>query len=70
VDDTAQFEACQTGMDCVPEMPWIDIRRHANSGAGYRGDDGIWTEPISSDQHMRCYLEAWRQRMNEGAANA
>jgi nitrite reductase/ring-hydroxylating ferredoxin subunit len=68
VDDTAQFEACQAGMEGVPEMPWIDIRRHMNSGAGHLGDDGIRTEPISSDQHMRCYLEAWRHTMNAGAA--
>jgi phenylpropionate dioxygenase-like ring-hydroxylating dioxygenase large terminal subunit len=68
VDDTAQFEACQAGMEGVPEMPWIDIRRHMSSGAGARGDDGIWTEPISSDQHMRCYLDAWRHCMNAGAA--
>jgi hypothetical protein len=39
-----------------------------SSGAGARGEDGIWTEPISSDQHMRCYLQAWRRCMNAGAA--
>jgi phenylpropionate dioxygenase-like ring-hydroxylating dioxygenase large terminal subunit len=68
VDDTAQFEACQAGMENVPEMPWIDIRRHMETGVGAPGDDGIWTEPISSDQHMRCYFEAWRRAMNAGAA--
>jgi hypothetical protein len=49
-------------------MPWIDIRRHMNTGVGHSGADGIWTEPISSDQHMRCYLDAWRRTMNEGFA--
>ncbi len=68
VDDTAQFEACQAGMEGVPEMPWIDIRRHMSTDAGHPGEDGIWTEPISSDQHMRCYLDAWRRSMNAGAA--
>jgi len=66
VDDTAQFEACQAGMETVPDMPWIDISRHLNTGVGHPGTDGIWTEPISSDQHMRCYLDAWRRTMNAG----
>jgi phenylpropionate dioxygenase-like ring-hydroxylating dioxygenase large terminal subunit len=70
VDDTAQFEACQTGMETVPEMEWIDIRRHLTTAAGHLGEDGIWTEPVSSDQHMRCYYEAWRHIMNEAAAGA
>lgn len=64
VDDTAQFEACQQGMETVPEMEWIDIRRHLTTGEGHREPDGLWTEPISSDQHMRCYYAAWRQVMN------
>jgi hypothetical protein len=68
VDDMAQFESCQQGMETVPEMPWIDIRRHMTTGVGHRGEDGIWTEPISSDQHMRCYFGAWRQIMNRAAA--
>jgi phenylpropionate dioxygenase-like ring-hydroxylating dioxygenase large terminal subunit len=66
VDDTAQFEACQAGMETVPDMPWIDISRHLNTSVGHPGTDGIWTEPISSDQHMRCYLDAWRRTMNAG----
>jgi len=70
VDDTAQFEACQAGMDGVPEMEWIDIRRHMETDAGRMEADGIWTEPVSSDQHMRCYYEAWRRIMNAGDASA
>lgn len=70
VDDTAQFEACQAGMEGVPEMEWIDIRRHLHTTAGHVADDGIWTEPVSSDQHMRCYLSAWQRIMNEGADRA
>jgi hypothetical protein len=64
----AQFESCQQGMETVPEMPWIDIRRHMETAAGHRAEDGIWTEPISSDQHMRCYFTAWRQIMNRAVA--
>ena len=70
VDDTAQFEACQVGMDGVPEMEWIDIRRHMGTGVGHQAEDGIWTEPISSDQHMRAYYAAWLRVMNESAARA
>ncbi len=70
VDDTAQFEACQTGMDSVPEMEWVDISRHIGTGAGKMAEDGIWTEPVSSDQHMRAYYGAWRRIMNESAERA
>ena len=69
VDDMAQFEACQEGMETVPEMSWIDIRRHMSTTAGHFESDGIWTEPISSDQHMRCYFGAWRRAMNGAAAD-
>ena len=68
VDDTAQFEACQAGMEDVPEMEWIDIRRHMDTGTGYLAEDGIWTEPVSSDQHMRLYYQAWRTVMDKAAA--
>jgi phenylpropionate dioxygenase-like ring-hydroxylating dioxygenase large terminal subunit len=70
VDDTAQFEACQAGMTDVPEMEWVDMRRHMETGVGRREEDGIWTEPISSDQHMRAYYAAWLRIMTEGAAKA
>jgi len=70
VDDTAQFEACQAGLDGVPEMEWVDVRRHLDSGVGRRGEDGCWQEPISSDQHMRAYYGAWRRIMNASAARA
>jgi phenylpropionate dioxygenase-like ring-hydroxylating dioxygenase large terminal subunit len=70
VDDTAQFEACQAGMTDVPEMQWVDMRRHMETGVGRLEDDGIWSEPISSDQHQRAYFAAWRRIMTEGAAKA
>ncbi len=63
VDDTAQFESCQHGLEDVPEMEWVDIRRHMETGVGYPDTDGLWREPISSDLHLRCYYAAWRQVM-------
>jgi phenylpropionate dioxygenase-like ring-hydroxylating dioxygenase large terminal subunit len=70
VDDTAQFEACQAGLEGVPEMEWVDVRRHLDTGVGRAGPLGDWIEPISSDQHMRAYYEAWRRIMNASAARA
>lgn len=64
VDDAAQFEACQQGMETVPEVEWIDMRRHMSTGAGWIGDDGHWREPVSSDLHQRTYLQAWRRIMS------
>ena len=68
VDDTAHFESCQMGMETVPEMEWIDIRRHMSTGAGRIEEDGARTDPISSDLHMRCYYDAWKQRMTAGTS--
>lgn len=70
VDDTAQFEACQAGLEGVPEMEWVDVRRHMATAVGHPGEDGIWTEPISSDQHLRAYYAAWRRIMNAAQAAA
>ena len=68
VDDTAQFESCQHGLEDVPEVEWVDIRRHMDTGVGYPDTDGHWREPISSDLHLRCYYDAWRRIMEEAAA--
>lgn len=70
VDDTAQFESCQAGMEDVPEMEWIDISRHMNTERGRVGPLGHWCEPISSDLHMRCYYAAWRDIMERSARRA
>lgn len=67
VDDTAQFEACQAGMENVPEMEWIDIRRHMDTGTAYMAEDGILSDVTSSDLHLRAYSDAWRQIMNKAA---
>jgi hypothetical protein len=66
VDDTAQFESCQRGLEDVPEIEWVDISRHSTTGVGRPDTDGLWREPISSDLHLRCYYDAWR-RIMEGA---
>ena len=63
VDDAAQFESCQHGMELVPELEWIDMRRHMTTGAGFTDADGHWREPVSSDLHQRTYFEAWRRIM-------
>jgi len=68
VDDTAQFESCQRGLEDVPELEWVDIRRHMSTGAGRVDTDGLWREPISSDLHLRCYYDAWRRIMEAGEA--
>lgn len=65
VDDAANFESCQLGMESVPEMEWIDIGRHMTTDVG-RTDaaDGLHREPMSSDLHMRSYYLRWQQLMN------
>lgn len=65
VDDAANFESCQAGMESIPEMEWIDISRHMTTNLGHAdAPDGLWREPMSSDLHMRSYYLRWRQLMN------
>lgn len=68
VDDSANFEACQAGLALVPELEWVDIRRHMATGRGRAGADGLWREPVTSDRHMRSYFAAWKALMESGAA--
>jgi phenylpropionate dioxygenase-like ring-hydroxylating dioxygenase large terminal subunit len=63
VDDAANFEACQQGLEEVPEMEWVHIGRHLDSGRGSKDTDGFWKEPVSTDLHARTYLHAWRRIM-------
>lgn len=62
VDDSANFEACQAGM-AVPEMEWVDISRHLETGRTWHDDDGLVTQPVSSDLHMRSYYAEWKRLM-------
>lgn len=65
VDDAANFEACQQGLTAVPEMEWVDVRRHLDTGVGKRDEaDGLWREPMSSDLHLRTYYAQWLRLMN------
>ena len=67
VDDAANFESCQTGMESTPELEWIDIRRHMATNVGHRDTpDELWREPMSSDLHMRAYYLRWQQLMKAG----
>ena len=67
VDDTAQWESCQEGMEDVPEMEWIDIRRHMATGVATMDECGNLTHPVTSDLHMRAYYQQWLRVMNGSA---
>ena len=67
VDDSAQFESCQDGLENVPELEWVDIRRHMQTDRGFTDADGHWREPISSDLHLRSYYAAWLKIMDSAA---
>ena len=65
VDDAANFEACQDGLASVPEMEWVDVRRHLDTQAGKVDEvDGRWREPMSSDLHLRNYYAQWLRLMS------
>lgn len=68
VDDTAQWESCQEGMETVPELEWIDISRHMRTGAGSVESDGYYTEPVTSDLHMRVYYAEWSRVMERATS--
>lgn len=69
VDDAANFEACQEGLTTVPEMEWVDVRRHLDTGEGKVDDtDGLWREPMSSDLHLRSYYAEWLRIMRQAPA--
>jgi phenylpropionate dioxygenase-like ring-hydroxylating dioxygenase large terminal subunit len=63
VDDNANFESCFDGMR-VPEMEWVDISRHLNTGVEKVDEAGVVTAPISSDLHMRSYYKEWKHLMS------
>ncbi|MHA7777987.1 aromatic ring-hydroxylating oxygenase subunit alpha [Roseibium sp. M-1] len=67
VDDTAQWESCQEGMETVPELEWIDISRHMTTQAGAVDADGHYYEPVTSDLHMRVYYAEWKRIMERAA---
>lgn len=64
VDDTANFESCYDGMG-VPEMEWVDISRHLDTGVDHVDERGVVTAPVSSDLHMRAYYAEWKRLMSD-----
>ena len=63
VDDNANFESCFEGMG-VPEMEWVNIARHLDTGVEQVDERGIVTAPISTDLHMRAYYAEWKRLMS------
>jgi nitrite reductase/ring-hydroxylating ferredoxin subunit len=63
VDDAANFEACQLGLEEIPEMEWVNVSRHMDTQQSQLDQDGYWREPISTDLHARAYWSAWRKLM-------
>lgn len=68
VDDSANFEACQIGLEEVPEVEWVNIGRHMDSGRGSVDADGYWKEPVSTDLHARAYWRSWKSIMESHAS--
>lgn len=64
VDDAANFESCQEGLESMPEIEWVDISRHMSDteGAGY---DNILTNKPTSEIHSRSYFDTWKRLMTE-----
>ena len=63
VDDAANFESCQEGLESMPEIEWVDISRHMSDteGAGY---DNVLTNKPTSEIHSRSYFDTWKRLMN------
>tara|TARA_R100000501_G_C2615288_1_gene108997 strand:+ start:141 stop:1418 length:1278 start_codon:yes stop_codon:yes gene_type:complete len=64
VDDAANFESCQEGLESMPEIEWVDISRHMSDteGAGY---DNVLTNKPTSEIHSRSYFDTWKRLMTE-----
>lgn len=63
VDDAANFEACQEGLDNFPELEWVDISRHANTDTEEQLADGTTVTLPTSELHARHYLTHWKSLM-------
>lgn len=63
VDDAANFESCQEGLETMPEIEWIDISRHMNEGENACYQDVIQHKP-TSEIHSRHYFDTWLQLMS------
>jgi phenylpropionate dioxygenase-like ring-hydroxylating dioxygenase large terminal subunit len=61
-DDQANFEECQRGLS-IPEIEWIDFRRHAHTGTERRDERGVVTGPVTDELGMRHHYEEWKRLM-------
>ncbi|WP_454837588.1 aromatic ring-hydroxylating oxygenase subunit alpha [Pseudomonas rhizophila] len=68
VDDAANFESCQEGLESMPEIEWVDISRHMKDteDANYHN---ISTDKPTSEIHSRGYFETWKRLMSEDPDN-
>lgn len=70
VDDAANFEACQEGLESFPEMEWVDISRHVATGKDERQEDGTILTAPTSELHARHYLGYWKNLMQASDGQA
>lgn len=61
-DDLANFEECQAGLS-IPEMEWVHVGRHMDTGAEYQGPRGLTTGPVTDELPMRAFWSEWLKRM-------
>ncbi|MGD9762424.1 MAG: Rieske 2Fe-2S domain-containing protein [Candidatus Binatia bacterium] len=61
-DDQANFEECQRGL-AVPEIEWLDLSRHSETGRERVDDRGVVTGPVTDEITLRSYLQEWRRLM-------
>lgn len=64
VDDVANFESCQEGLESMPEIEWVDISRHIKDTEG-TSYDNISSDKPTSEIHSRSYFEMWKRLMTK-----
>lgn len=62
VDDVANFESCQEGLEEMPEIEWVDISRYMldAENSDYKG---IIENKPTSEIHSRHYFDTWKKLM-------
>jgi phenylpropionate dioxygenase-like ring-hydroxylating dioxygenase large terminal subunit len=63
VDDVANWEACQEGLS-IPEIEWVDMSRHLDTGQERIDARGVITGPVTDDLHLRAYYQEWKRLMS------
>ena len=64
VDDAANFESCQEGLETIPEIEWVDISRHMSSIED-KGYTDIIDDKPTSEIHSRSYFQIWKELMTK-----